>query len=263
MKARLRVRMGSHDAHYGGALVDGARILGLFGDVATELCTPTGAAILAATVTQWTAAPVARPVAVGWGAGDLDLADRPNVLRLVLLAPAAGTAQSVWQIDANIDDMSPELTGAATDAIFAAGAVDVWWTPINMKKGRPALTLSAVTALLLASGFSPAFAVLPLMALIGLGVGVAGPSRDLLVRRAATAQFGATAYGRVYGFVYSGLDTGQALSPVLFGPLLDAGHFRQALFAVAALQASGLFFALHVGSRVQAPAPLASAATQP
>jgi len=50
-------------------------------------------------------------------------------------------------------------------------------------------------------------------------------------------------------------------SPVLFGPLLDAGHFRQALFAVAALQASGLFFALHVGSRVQAPASLATAAT--
>jgi len=51
------------------------------------------------------------------------------------------------------------------------------------------------------------------------------------------------------------------LSPVLFGPLLDAGHFRQALFAVAALQASGLFFALHVGSRVQAPTSLATAAT--
>jgi len=66
----------------------------------------------------------------------------------------------------------------------------------------------------------------------------------------------------VYGFVYSGLDTGQALSPVLFGPLLDAGHFRQALFAVAVLQASGLFFALHVGSRVQAPTSLAPVATR-
>ncbi len=120
----------------GGVMADGG--------VATELCTPTGAAILASTVTHWTAAPIARPVAVGWGAGDSDLADRANVLRLVVLAPAAGTAQSVWQIDANIDDMSPELTGAATDALFAAGAVDVWWTPITMKKGRPALTLSVL-----------------------------------------------------------------------------------------------------------------------
>jgi pyridinium-3,5-bisthiocarboxylic acid mononucleotide nickel chelatase len=120
----------------GGVMADGG--------VATELCTPTGAAILASIVTQWTAAPLARPVAVGWGAGDLDLDDRANVLRLVVLAPAAGTSQSVWQIDANIDDMSPELTGAASDALFAAGAVDVWWTPIMMKKGRPALTLSAL-----------------------------------------------------------------------------------------------------------------------
>jgi uncharacterized protein (TIGR00299 family) protein len=114
------------------------------GGIATELCTPTGAAILAHAVTQWTVAPIARPVAVGWGAGDLELDDRANVLRLVVLAPVEGAAQSVWQIDANIDDMSPELTGAATDALFAAGAVDVWWTPITMKKGRPALTLSAL-----------------------------------------------------------------------------------------------------------------------
>jgi pyridinium-3,5-bisthiocarboxylic acid mononucleotide nickel chelatase len=114
------------------------------GGVATELCTPTGAAILASTVMRWTTPPLARPVAVGWGAGDLDLADRANVLRLVVLAPAVGPSQSVWQIDANIDDMSPELTGAASDALFAAGAVDVWWTPIMMKKGRPAFTLSVL-----------------------------------------------------------------------------------------------------------------------
>ena len=120
----------------GGVMADGG--------VATELCTPTGAAILAATVTQWSAAPIARPLATGWGAGDSELADRANVLRVSVLAPVAGLAQSVWQIDANIDDMSPELTGAATDALFAAGALDVWWTPITMKKGRPALTLSAL-----------------------------------------------------------------------------------------------------------------------
>ena len=114
------------------------------GGVARELCTPTGAAILAATVTAWTPAPPARGVAVGWGAGDIDLDDRPNVLRVTALAGAEATAASVWQIDANLDDMSPELCAPAADALFTAGALDVWWTPITMKKGRPAFVLSAL-----------------------------------------------------------------------------------------------------------------------
>jgi MFS family permease len=112
----------------------------------------------------------------------------------------------------------------------------------------PALSVSAATAVLLASGASPTLVTLPLMALIGFGVGVAGPSRDLLVRRAATAQFGATAYGRVYGFVYSGLDVGLAISPLVFGPLLDAGRYRAPLLGVAALQVAALLLALTVGS---------------
>ena len=124
-----------------------------------------------------------------------------------------------------------------------------------------ALGFAALMSVVLASGAMPQLALWPLMAAMGFGVGMAGPGRDLLVRRAATSRFGRSSFGRVYGFVYSGLDTGQALSPVLFGALLDAGHFRPALFAVAVLQASGLFFALHVGSRVQAPTSLATAAT--
>ena len=112
----------------------------------------------------------------------------------------------------------------------------------------PALAVSASTSLLLASGLSPAIAILPLMALIGFGVGVAGPSRDLLVRRAATAQFGATAYGRVYGFVYSGLDIGLAIAPLVFGPLLDAGRYHAPLAGVAALQVAALLLAVAVGT---------------
>jgi uncharacterized protein (TIGR00299 family) protein len=125
-----------------------ARGVMIDGGVARELCTPTGAAILAATVTGWEASPAGRPIAIGWGAGDAELADRPNVLRVVAMAPvalaSASTADAVWQIDANIDDMSPELCAPAADAIFAAAALDVWWTPITMKKGRPALLLSAL-----------------------------------------------------------------------------------------------------------------------
>jgi pyridinium-3,5-bisthiocarboxylic acid mononucleotide nickel chelatase len=121
----------------GGVMADGG--------LPRELCTPTGAAILAASVTSWTAAPTGRAIATGWGAGDLDFADRPNVLRVVMIAPATGAAATaVWQIDANIDDMTGELCAPAADAAFAAGALDVWWTPVTMKKGRPALVLSAL-----------------------------------------------------------------------------------------------------------------------
>jgi len=90
------------------------------GGVARELCTPTGAAILAATVTSWQPAPSGRPLAVGWGAGDADLADRANVLRVVVIEPSAVAADVIWQVEANLDDMSPELCGPASDSIFAA-----------------------------------------------------------------------------------------------------------------------------------------------
>ena len=119
-----------------------------------------------------------------------------------------------------------------------------------------ALGFAAIMSTVLASGVMPSLALWPLMAAMGFGVGMAGPGRDLLVRRAATSRFGRGSFGRVYGFVYSGLDTGQALSPVLFGPLLDAGHFRHALIAVALLQGSGLVFALNVGRQVRALSPL-------
>jgi MFS transporter, FSR family, fosmidomycin resistance protein len=115
-----------------------------------------------------------------------------------------------------------------------------------------ALGWSALMAVLLATGEVPVAALLPLMAVIGFGVGLAGPNRDLLVRRAATAQFGKAAFGRVYGFVYSGLDTGLAMSPLLFGPLLDAGQFTAALGGFALLQAASLLTALRVGSSARA-----------
>ncbi len=115
-----------------------------------------------------------------------------------------------------------------------------------------ALGLAAVMALLLASGWVSSSLLLPMMAVMGFGVGTAGPNRDLLVRRAATSQFGKASFGRVYGFVYSGLDTGLALSPLLFGPLLDAGRFNAALTAVAVLQAASLLTAMRVGVTARA-----------
>lgn len=110
-----------------------------------------------------------------------------------------------------------------------------------------ALSAAAAMAVLLASAQVPAGAVLPVMACIGFLSGLAGPSRDLLVRRAATARFGQAAFGRVYGFVYSGLDTGLALAPLVFGGFMDSGHYGTVLVGIALLQVAAVFTALKVG----------------
>ena len=110
-----------------------------------------------------------------------------------------------------------------------------------------ALSLSTACALILALSIVPAWSVVGLMAVLGFGVGVAGPSRDLLVRQAATAGFGKAAFGRVYGFVYSGLDVGFAIAPLIFGPLMDRGHFVAVLGGVALLQGLAIVSALSVG----------------
>jgi MFS family permease len=119
----------------------------------------------------------------------------------------------------------------------------------------PSLGFAAVMAAVLASGRMPSVALWPLMIGLGFGVGFAGPGRDLLVRRAATSRFGRSSFGRIYGFVYSGLDSGQALSPLVFGPMLDAGHFRRPLVAIALFQAAALLTALRVSSRVRSVEP--------
>lgn len=111
------------------------------------------------------------------------------------------------------------------------------------------LTSAALIALAIASGM-PSWSVVPLMAAGGFSSGLAGPSRDMLVRRAATAQFGERAFGRVYGFVYSGLDTGLALAPLLFGPLMDAGRFAWIFGGVALAQGLAITTALRVGRRI-------------
>ena len=110
-----------------------------------------------------------------------------------------------------------------------------------------ALGMAACVAMLLATGTVPAWTVPLIMAVMGFGVGLAGPSRDLLVRRAAIEGIGASSFGRVYGFVYSGMDGGLSLTPLIFGPLLDAGHYALAFYGIALLQALAVMTALRVG----------------
>jgi pyridinium-3,5-bisthiocarboxylic acid mononucleotide nickel chelatase len=124
------------------------------GPVPAETCTPTGAALLAARVDRWTTLPPMRVQRVGSGAGGRDPAEHPNLVRLVLGEPTDVPADDPLDdpardgadlvLEANVDDLDPRLWPGVLDALFAAGASDAWLTPIVMKKGRPAHTLSAL-----------------------------------------------------------------------------------------------------------------------
>ena len=110
-----------------------------------------------------------------------------------------------------------------------------------------ALFLAALIALFMASGAPHSDYILMLMAAMGGGTGVAGPSRDMLVRKAAIAGAGSGSFGRIYGFVYSGLDAGLAISPIVFGWLMDASKFTQVMVGVALFQCLALFTATRIG----------------
>ncbi len=124
-------------------------------DLDAELVTPTGAAILATVASRFERWPTFAPERVGFGAGQRELPDRPNLLRAVLGAhtgPAddAGPLASHVIVEANVDDLTGEVAAHAIEALLVAGAVDAWATPITMKKGRPALTLAALAPIALA-----------------------------------------------------------------------------------------------------------------
>ncbi len=115
-------------------------------DIPRELTTPTGAALLAANVVQWGPMPAMTITSTGFGAGSADLGDRPNLTRVVIgrrTDSPSVPGQAVMLLEANVDDVTGETLSYAIDAILEAGAHDAWLTPIVMKKGRPAHTVSA------------------------------------------------------------------------------------------------------------------------
>jgi MFS family permease len=114
---------------------------------------------------------------------------------------------------------------------------------------------SATVALLIALGDWPSLMVPVLFGVMGFGGGIAGPSRDLLVKQATPA--GAT--GRVYGVVYSGLDVGMTVAPVLFGALMDAGAYRGVWLGVAFAQLVLIATAFNVKRNWRRPPPAAAA----
>jgi MFS transporter, FSR family, fosmidomycin resistance protein len=107
--------------------------------------------------------------------------------------------------------------------------------PGNQHEGYVAAAFGggAVIALIMAFAPLPTWLVLPMMILMGFLIGIAGPSRDLLVRSATKATLGEAAFGRVYGMVYSGLDVGLALAPIAFGLLMDAHQPRAVFVGIA------------------------------
>jgi hypothetical protein len=117
------------------------------GGVRAELTTPTGAAILAASAERFAELPAMRVARIGYGAGTREHRELPNLLRVVLgerLEGGGGEGDGGLVLEANIDDMAPELAPWVVERLLGAGAADVWLTPVHMKKGRPGIMLSVL-----------------------------------------------------------------------------------------------------------------------
>jgi uncharacterized protein (TIGR00299 family) protein len=132
-------------------LLRDAPIKGL--DLAVELTTPTGAALLAANATSFGAMPAMRVRASGFGAGSRDMEEQPNLTQVVLgeVTAELPDGQPVVLLACNVDDATGETLAHAVSALLEAGAHDAWITPIVMKKGRPAHTVSALADVAIAA----------------------------------------------------------------------------------------------------------------
>lgn len=116
------------------------------GDIAAELCTPTGAALLRTFAQDFGAMPAGTMVDCGYGCGTKDF-PRANCVRAFLLDTAGsadGPNDRVTELKANIDDMTGESLGFAMDRLLEAGALDVSYAPVQMKKNRPGVLLTCL-----------------------------------------------------------------------------------------------------------------------
>ena len=111
-----------------------------------ELVTPTGAAIVATLCDTFGPQPPMSVSAIGYGAGSADLEGQPNVVRIMAGESAekvfAGFDDEIAVIEANLDDMNPQIYGYFQEKALAAGALDVYTTPVQMKKNRPGTLLT-------------------------------------------------------------------------------------------------------------------------
>jgi pyridinium-3,5-bisthiocarboxylic acid mononucleotide nickel chelatase len=140
-----------HSAH-GVFPVPAPATLSLLGDAPifsrgpeAELLTPTGALLLTGYAAEFGPIPPMRISATGYGAGERDFKETPNVLR-VLVGEAAAHTHGVTVVECEIDDMNPQLFGPLMDRLYQAGALEVFYVPVQMKKNRPGTLVTVLVA---------------------------------------------------------------------------------------------------------------------
>jgi uncharacterized protein (TIGR00299 family) protein len=117
----------------------------IYGAGEGELLTPTGALLVTGHATAYGPLPPLRSEGVGHGAGSRDTPGRPNVLRLIVGEEVGvSPSQKIVVLEAEMDDLSPQLCGPLLEKLFAAGALDVYYTAIQMKKSRPGILVTAL-----------------------------------------------------------------------------------------------------------------------
>ncbi len=154
-----------------------------------ELVTPTGAVLVTSLATF--GQPAMNVIGAGYGAGGLDFPGWPNVLR-IWIGERTETAQTDTMVllETNIDDMEPQVYGYVMEKLFAAGAADVWYTPIQMKKDRPAVMLSVLAP----SSLEPKMTDIVMRETTTLGIRVRNVERRIAGRRSIEVE---TSLGRV------------------------------------------------------------------
>ena len=123
-------------------------------DIIGELVTPTGAAIISTVCESFGALPAMRVSATGYGAGTREYKNFPNVLRVIVgeteggatLASSKGVTEKLLMIETNVDDASPQVIGHVMERALERGALDCYFTPVQMKKNRPGVLISILCA---------------------------------------------------------------------------------------------------------------------
>jgi uncharacterized protein (TIGR00299 family) protein len=113
-------------------------------EIKGELLTPTGAAIITTVCSEYGPIPEMKTAATGYGAGTREYQDFPNVLRVMLGETASALDERLWMLETNLDDASPQIIGHVMDRVLELGALDCFFTPVQMKKNRPGVLLSVL-----------------------------------------------------------------------------------------------------------------------
>jgi uncharacterized protein (TIGR00299 family) protein len=161
--------------------------------IKAELTTPTGAAILTSVVEQWVETPQLTIERVGHGAGRREFVEQPNLLRLFVgNSETPADRDQVWVLETNLDDLPAEVIGYCYDLLLGAGALDVFSTPIFMKKNRPGVLLSVLAP----EASVPTLEEILFRETATLGIRRYPVSRHRLQRRPCTVN---TAWGPIQG----------------------------------------------------------------